>query len=463
MSTSTPSSPPEPPEGHVLDDHLTNVQAFRRLVARVSACAGRWLVYRSIPEADRDDVVQEALLRMYLRRASYEPARSNWESWAFAFVGRAVQNYRSGRSNRVKHVDVALDVLPETATDAPSPEEEAESAMMHALLKRCWSNLDEDSRAILHAHAEGIEMTDIAAAFGLSRSAAYTRLQTARARLQAALDREQTRKRALGLMVLPLSIDQLLAWDKSTAQVSVETMRRIWKVLDQAMAADMAAGKLRNEGTEVVRYMGSPSTMPPARSGARLLRALGPRSLSALTHVIAVTVGAGGMYALLRHDPPHEDATAEVRAAASSLVVSGGYSHDPAPPPIAAPSMARSSGAREERELDADAGVAEQTDASVDPSTADRDGITGEQVLFNRGSVAYQGGDDDAAITAFREHSTKYPRSKYSASRERLFTLALLHTGRKAEARQRIELLRRTSPGSALIAELDAALSANDP
>ena len=96
-------------------------------------------------------------------------------------------------------------------------------------------------------------MTDIAAALGLSRTTAYERLRTARAQLQAALDREQRRKRALGVMVLPLTIDQLLASDTTTTHFSEETMRRIWKTLDRVMSADLAAGRLRDDGTDVER------------------------------------------------------------------------------------------------------------------------------------------------------------------------------------------------------------------
>jgi RNA polymerase sigma-70 factor, ECF subfamily len=459
VSTATPSSPPEPPNQRAADDRLATEQAFRRFVARVSGCAGRWTAHQGVADADRDDVVQDALLRMYRRREEYDPSAGSWESWAFAFVGRVVLGYRKRTWNRVKRVDVAVDDLPDRATEAPGPEEETEAIMMQALVNTCMADLDGDSRAILHANAEGIAMVDIAAAFGLSVPGAYARLKTARARLQAALDREQRRKLALGVLVLPFSIDQLLAADTTTAHVSTEAMRRIWTTLDRVMAADVATGKLGDDGTEVERYMGSPNAAPRAGLGARLLRRLGPRALSALTHVAAAAVSAVVTYALVAHDPTPNARTAEARAAASSQVAPVASSRGPATSETAAPSA----GPVELAALRADGEPVRSVDAGADPSAAGREDHAGEESLFDLGSTAYQGGHDENAIKVFREHASKYPQGPYSAARERLFILALLRVGRTPEARQRLERIRRANPGSPLLAELDAAVNAHGP
>ena len=443
VPTTTTPSPPEPPEP---DERLATTQAFRRFAAHVSVCAGRWLTGLGVSDADRDDVLQEVLLQMYQRRESYDPALGRWKAWAFGFVGRAVLNYHKRRGNRIKRVDVARDVLPDIATSSPSPEEKTEAVMMQALLEKCLANLDVDSRAILHAKAEGIEMPDIAAALGLSLSAAYARLNAARTRLQAALDREQRRKLSLGVAVIPLSIDQLLASDTAIVHFSTETMRRVWKTLDRVMAADVAAGRLGDDGTEVPRYMGSPDVAPRARLAARILRALGPRVRSALTHVAAAAIGAVATYAPLGHDSTHADART-----ASSLVAGVEDSRNLAPTGTAAPSTARSSGA------------VERTDAGSGPHTAGRDIIAGEQALIDFGTTAYQSGKYEVAIKVLREHANKYPRGQFSDAREKLFILALLRSGQKLEARQRIEWLRQASPGSPLLAELDAAMNVNDP
>jgi RNA polymerase sigma factor (sigma-70 family) len=463
VSTIAPTSPPEPPKPRSSDERLVTAHAFRRFVARVRLRAGRWIAHRGVPEGERDDVLQAALLRMYRQREHYDPALGCWESWAYTFVDRVAKTHSKGRLNRIKVVDVAIkDDLPDLVSDAPSPEEEHAATMMQALLDKCMANLDDDSRAALHASAEGIEMRDIAAALGLSLPGAYARVKTARARLQAALDREQNRKRALGVLVLPLTIDQLLASDTTTAHFSAETMQRIWKTLDRVMAADVAAGKLWDDGTEVLRYMGSPNvTAPRTGLGARILRTLGPRTLSVLTHVGTAAASAGVVYLLMRHDPPDNEPTADARAA-TSRVARVEYPRDPAPSDTAAPSTAPSAGAAPLPELRADAGTAPRTDAGSGPRAAGRDDSTGEVSLFDLGSIAFQSNHYEDAITALREHAIKYPRCAYSDARERLFTLSLIRIGRKAEARQRIERLRRASPESALLAEFDAAMNASD-
>jgi RNA polymerase sigma-70 factor, ECF subfamily len=151
-----PAMPPELPSPPEVDERLETAQAFRRFAERVTLRAGRWLARLGVPEADRDDVLQEALLQLYKRRESYDPEKGGWKAWAFAFVCRVVLNYRRTRGTRVKRVDVEREALRDMATDAPSPEEATEAVMMQALLEKCLANIDDDSRAILHASTDGI-------------------------------------------------------------------------------------------------------------------------------------------------------------------------------------------------------------------------------------------------------------------------------------------------------------------
>jgi TolA-binding protein len=81
-----------------------------------------------------------------------------------------------------------------------------------------------------------------------------------------------------------------------------------------------------------------------------------------------------------------------------------------------------------------------------------------DQRLFDQAATAYQSGVYDAAIQQFREHARLYPRSAFAGARDRLWTLALIRSDRRVEARQRIEALRKAHPTSPLLAEYDAAL-----
>jgi RNA polymerase sigma factor (sigma-70 family) len=246
VSQPTPPNPPELPAG---DERLTTVQAFSRFVGRVTPYAGRWLARWRVPEEDRDDVLQETLLRTYQHRESYDPALGRHVDWAYGFLGQVVRNHRKTRARRIKRVSVATVDLPEVAVDGLTPEEEADRTMRARLFDTCLATLDDDLAAILLARdVDEIAMKDIAVAHGVSLRTAYAYYQEARERLQEALEREQGRKRALGVGVLPITPDQLLVSGREGSDVSETAMRRVWKALDRAMAADRAAGKLGDDG-----------------------------------------------------------------------------------------------------------------------------------------------------------------------------------------------------------------------
>ena len=152
----------------------------------------------------------------------------------------------------------------------------------------------------------------------------------------------------------------------------------------------------------------------------------------------------------MRPAPPHEHTAVEVRTAASS----------PAPTDSAALSTVRSSGDVEEPELRADAGAPERTDADSGTSAAERGEIGEEETLFAQGKAAYKSGLFPEAIKAFTEQGRKHPRGRYAGMSERLLILSLIGAGRKAEARPRVERLRRANPESPTVKELEAALNA---
>lgn len=455
MSTATPPIPPDPPGP---DERLTSGSAFTRFVSRVTPRTGCWLARRDVPTADREDVLQDALLQAFKKRFSFDPTIGPWEAWFFGYVGGVVNNYRKTRGRRLKRVAVAREVLPDIAVDGPNQEEELDRKMMARLLERCIESLDPESRSILLAKdVDGIPMEVIAKAHGVALSTAYLYYKAARERLQEALDGEQGKKRALGVAVFPIALDQLIASDNCSADVGADTMTRIWKNLDRAMADAVSAGELLDDGAEVPRYMGSPNIPRRPRLAARILRALGPRAVSALTHLGTAAIGGAVVYALMKPGPAHDSKTADVRAIATGVrpVSPPG----PAPADTAAPSTAGSSGPVEEPELRPAAGAPERTGAGSGPSTTARPDVAAEQDIFDLGNTAYQAGAYEDAIKHFEEHARKHPRGRFAGPRDRLWTLALILTGRKTEARQRIDQLRRANPQSKTLTELEVALN----
>jgi len=448
----TPAGPPAARE------RLTAIEAFCRCAIRVMQHARRWLARWRVPEADRDDVLQDALLRLYDHRASYDPERGGDVDWAYGFFGQVVRNHRKVRARRVRRIDVPVMDLPEVAAAGPSPEEEADEAMMRRLLDRCLASLDRDSAAMVLAQAEGIDMQAIATAHGVSIRTAYLRCQRARAALQRMLDDGQCQKHALGVAVLPISLDHLLASADEGPGISEATARRCWEALDRVMGPDLAAGRLGKDGTEVQRYMGIPDAAARVGRLARAARALlDPR----VSHVLTALVGAAGggfvMYQIMKGpaQSPHEAAEAPRRgpAAASVALLSG-------PAPMDAPASAGRSPIQEAPEPPAGTGAPElRPTAGETASAALPEDITGEQALFDKGATEYQARNYSKAIKLLRRHAAEHPHGRYAPARDRLLILALIRDGHTAEARQRIEGLRRANPKSPALAELEEALT----
>jgi RNA polymerase sigma factor (sigma-70 family) len=463
----TPPTPYDPPEPSAPDEHLSTEQAFRRFVARVTPHVHRWLGWWGVPEADRDDVLQEILQATYKRRGSFDPARGRYEGWAYGFCVLIVLNHRK-RARRRRHREApAPDNLPQVSTgDTPDDER----LILRRLLDKCIAQLEEHLSAVFRAREiDGIPMEEIAAAHGISLSTAYAYHAEARQLLQRALDREQGKKRQRGALVLPITLAQLIASDGGPPHAPTATMRKIWKHLGRLMAEDKARGLLGDDGTGTSPGAGGTGGGSSAvRRGARAVRGAGqralrvvldPQVLPALTLALGSAGGVGVTYALMRDHggaEAHNDTLGNARGArygAPALVV---LTADPAPTgaePSPTGAGATSNAAPQPR---ADVAARERADAGAGPLT--QDDIAREQADFDLGSTAYQAGFYDDAINAFQKHARQYPRSRYGAMREKLLTLALIHADRKAEAHQRIEQLRRVSSDSPLLKELDAAL-----
>jgi RNA polymerase sigma-70 factor (ECF subfamily) len=423
MQAAPPSLPTTPPEA---DERLDSGPAFRRFVGRVTPSALRWLGWWRVPEADRGDVLQEILLATYKRRAAFDPARGRYEHWAYGFVVLFVRNYRKRLRARGRREELSPGEIAEVADTTPSAEERI---MLRRLLYKCLAELDVDLAAILLARdVDGIPMETIAVAHGLSLSTAYVRYQEARERLQKALERVQGEKRQRGVAVLPIALDRLLASEDDVTQAPAATLRKALAQLDQLMAADTSGGAA------------------PRRLGPRALRALlGPRALPALTFALGTAGGMAGTYAVMRD---HEAAGATGSALARSRGESGPavavLLPDPIPSGPEAPSAASSAGA-----TPASPGRAETAPERDDPR---------DQAEFDRASTAYQAGYDEEAIATFQQHARAYPRSPHGMMREKLWTLSLIRAGHTTEARQHIQRLRRATPTSPLVRELEAAL-----
>ena len=127
--------------------------------------------------ASREDIVQEVLLTIHLKRHTWAPDRP-LRPWVYAITRYKIIDVLRGMGRTVMlPVEDYADILPAEAEADPFASRDTD---------RMLDLLDDRSRNILRAVAyEGVKLADLAARFGLSDGAARVALHRALGRLAA--------------------------------------------------------------------------------------------------------------------------------------------------------------------------------------------------------------------------------------------------------------------------------------
>ena len=121
---------------------------------------------------DPDDVVQEALLRAWKKRATYRPERGSVRTWLLAVTADQARRLRQRRSG---HTWVDLDAAAEAADHTPLPDLDLRRAVM-ALAPR-------QRRAVLLYYYVDLSVDDVAKMMNCAPGTVKSTLADARARL----------------------------------------------------------------------------------------------------------------------------------------------------------------------------------------------------------------------------------------------------------------------------------------
>jgi RNA polymerase sigma-70 factor (ECF subfamily) len=160
-------------------------RAFRTLAERHAGPALR-LARRILGnEAMAEDVVQDALLRVWINAPRWQPTAA-FRTWLYRIVVNLCLNAR----RRVSHLP--LDAAEQVADAARPPDEELQLRERDKRLAAAIDALPERQRAaILLTHQEGLSNADVAEVLDTSVSSIETLLVRARRTLRAAFGSDQ--------------------------------------------------------------------------------------------------------------------------------------------------------------------------------------------------------------------------------------------------------------------------------
>ena len=147
------------------------------------------LAHRLLGDAGwAEEVVQDALLRLWQRPEMYDPSRGALRPWLLAVVHhRAVDELR-GRRGSSRRAETPMPDLFDAIDSSAPPEEAALAADEARAVRRALAGLSQPQRqALLLAYFGGLSQRDVAAHLGEPLGTIKTRMRAGLQRLRALL------------------------------------------------------------------------------------------------------------------------------------------------------------------------------------------------------------------------------------------------------------------------------------
>lgn len=188
-----------------------------------------------VPEADRDEVAQEVVIAAFRRRHEYDPTRASPCQWCSGFVMRVARNHLRSKQAGLGPLE---ELTSEVVDERPGPEERYMAQIQHQLLHDVLlPQVDLDARVVvIGIDLDELDVKTVAEQEQIPLSTAYARHKRGRQQLQDAYARHQREQKARGLLVLPFTLDQLLAADRTIPALPAELVNRTWSNVQRALA-----------------------------------------------------------------------------------------------------------------------------------------------------------------------------------------------------------------------------------
>ncbi len=162
-----------------------DIDCFMRIYDHFAPRLQRYLLGRGAPAAQAEELVQEALLRLWRRAALFDPARASLATWLFRVARNLHLDSLRGEPQWLS-VDEGLEWLDAEALSDPGPA--TESGADYAGLKYAIDSLPAtQARLIRMSYFEGKSHSEIARELSMPLGSVKTALRLAFAKLQAGL------------------------------------------------------------------------------------------------------------------------------------------------------------------------------------------------------------------------------------------------------------------------------------
>lgn len=169
---------------------LGDQRAFRLLMVRHMERSIRLAQALLGTSTDADEIAQEAFIRVWRGRASFDPTIARFTTWFYRIVvNLAIDRSRQPRGDPIESAD-------EIAADEPGPLARLIAREEECAAAQCIAQLPARQRtAIALFHFEGLSMRDAAETMGVSDKAFESLLVRARATLKQRVMDAQVRSR----------------------------------------------------------------------------------------------------------------------------------------------------------------------------------------------------------------------------------------------------------------------------
>jgi RNA polymerase sigma-70 factor (ECF subfamily) len=177
-----------PDEDLMLAYRAGDAAAFDALYARHRGGVFRYLRRQAGNAAVAEELFQDVWMRLIDARARYEP-QAKFTTWLYTIAhNRLMDHFRSGKRAALVSYDDEDDPPPEPVADTPRPDETLARKQDAARLLAAIDALPAAQREAFVLQQEGsLSVEEIAAATGVNRETAKSRLRYAMAKLRAQL------------------------------------------------------------------------------------------------------------------------------------------------------------------------------------------------------------------------------------------------------------------------------------